>query len=173
MSIQSVMLFNDLILCCPFSFCLQSFPASGSFPVSLIFVSDGQSVGASTSASVLPINIQGWFLLGLTGWISLQSKGLSIVFSSTTVQKHQFFSIQPSLWPYSRIYDSWKNHSFDYTELCRPRPIKPKPGEPYANPPFYIHFWKKCLCAQSLQSCLTLCDPMGCGLQGSFIHGIL
>ena len=71
------------------SSCLQSFPASGSFPVSRLFTSGGQSIG--DSASVLPMNIQGWFSLGLTGWISLQSKGHSRVFSNTTVQKHQFF----------------------------------------------------------------------------------
>ena len=82
----------------PFSSCFQSFPASGSFPVSRLFTSSGQRIGASVSASVLPMNIQGWFPLGLTGLISLQSKGLSRVFSSTTVQKHQFFSTQPSLW---------------------------------------------------------------------------
>ena len=70
---------------------LQSFPASGSFPVSQIFASCGQSIGASTSASVFPVNIQDWFPLGWTGWISLQSKGLLRVFSSTTVQYHQFF----------------------------------------------------------------------------------
>ena len=80
----------------PFS-CLQSFPASGSFPMSQFFASGGQSIGVSASASVLPMNIQGWFPLGLTGWISLLSKGLSRVFSSTTVQKHQFFGAQPSL----------------------------------------------------------------------------
>ena len=78
----------------PFSSYLQSFPASGSSPMSLIFVSGGQSIGAS--ASVLPMNIQGWFPLGLTGLISLRSKGLSSIFSSTTVQKHQFFGAQPS-----------------------------------------------------------------------------
>ena len=77
----------------PFSSCLQSFPASGSFPVSQFFASDGQSNGVSASASVLPMNIQDWFPLGLTGWISLQTKGLSRVFSSTTSQKHQLFSI--------------------------------------------------------------------------------
>ena len=81
----------------PFSSCLQSFPASGSFPVSQFFSSGGQRIGALASASVLPMNIQGWFLLGWTGWISLQSKGLSRVFSNTTVQKHQFFSTQLSL----------------------------------------------------------------------------
>ena len=81
----------------PFSSCLQSFPASGSFPVSQFFTSGAQSIGFSASASVLPMNIQDWFPLGLTGWISLQSKGLSRAFSNTTVQKHQFFSTQLSL----------------------------------------------------------------------------
>ena len=79
-------------------FCrLQSFPASGSLPVSQFFTSGGQSIGVSASASVLPMNILNWFPLESTGWISLQSKGLSRVFSNTTVQKHQFFSTQPSL----------------------------------------------------------------------------
>ena len=81
----------------PFSSCLQSFPASGSFLMSQFFTSGGQSIGVSASASVLPMNIQDWFLLGLTVLISLQSKGLSRVFSNTTVQKHQFFSAQLSL----------------------------------------------------------------------------
>ena len=81
----------------PFSSCLQSFPASGFFPVSQFFASGGQSIGASASASVLPMNIQDWFPLGWTGWISLQSKRLSRVFSNTTVQKHQLFSAQLSL----------------------------------------------------------------------------
>ena len=81
----------------PFSSCPQSFPASGSFQMSQIFASGGQNIGVSTSASVLPMNIQGWFPLGWTGWISLQSKGLSRVFSNTTVQKHQFFGTQLSL----------------------------------------------------------------------------
>ena len=81
----------------PFSSRLQSFPASGSFPMSQFFTSGGQSIGASASASVLPVNIQDWFPLGWTGWISLQSKGLSRVFSNTTVQKHLFFSTQLSL----------------------------------------------------------------------------
>ena len=75
----------------PFSSCLQSFPASGSFPVSQFFISDGQSIAVSASASVLPMNIQDWFSLGWTGWICSLSKGLSRVFSNTTVQKHQFF----------------------------------------------------------------------------------
>ena len=80
----------------PFS-CLQSFPASGSFQISQFFTSRGQSIGVSASASILPMNIQDWFSLGWTGWIFLQSKGLSRIFSNTTVQKHQFFSTQPSL----------------------------------------------------------------------------
>ena len=92
MSIELVMLSNRLILCRPpLLLCLQSFPASGSFPTSQFFTSGGQSTGASASASVLPTNIQGWFPSGLTSLISLQSKGLSRVFSSTIVQKHQFF----------------------------------------------------------------------------------
>ena len=80
-----------------FSSCLQSFPASGSFPISQFFASGGQSIGVSASASVLPMNIQDWFPLGLTCWISLQSKGPSKVFSNITVQKHQFFGSQLSL----------------------------------------------------------------------------
>ena len=85
----------------PFSSCLQSFPASGSFPMSQFFSSGGQSIGASASASVLPMNMQDWFPLRLSGLI-LQSKGLSRVFSSTIIQKHQFFGTQPSLWSNSR-----------------------------------------------------------------------
>ena len=82
----------------PFSSCLQSFPASGSFLMSQLFESHGRSIGASASASALPMNIQDWFPLGLTSLISLQSKGLSRVFSNTTVLKHHFFNAQPSLW---------------------------------------------------------------------------
>ena len=82
----------------PFSSCPQSFSASGSFPMSQLFASGGQSIGVSASASVLPMNIQDWFPLEWTGWISLQSKGLSRVFFNTTVQKYQFFSAQPSLY---------------------------------------------------------------------------
>ena len=78
----------------PFSSCLQSFPASGSFPMSQFFTSGGQRTWASASASILPMNIQDWFPLELTNWISLQSKGLSRVFSNTTVQKHLFFTTQ-------------------------------------------------------------------------------
>ena len=81
----------------PFSSCPQSFPASGSFPMSQLFAWGGQSTGVSALASVLPKKSQGWSPLEWTGWISLQSKGLSRVFSTTTVQKHQFFGAQPSL----------------------------------------------------------------------------
>ena len=88
----------------PFSSRLQSFPSSGSFQMSQLFASGGQSIGVSASASVLPMNIQGCFPLGLTGLISLPSKGLSTVFCNTTVQKHQFFSAQLSLWSNSHIH---------------------------------------------------------------------
>ena len=88
----------------PFSSCPQSFPASGSFPMSQLFTWGGQSIGVSASASVLPINTQDWAPLGWTGWISLQSKGLSRVFSNTTVQKHQFFSAQLSSQSNSHIH---------------------------------------------------------------------
>ena len=103
----------------PFSSCLQSFPASGSFTISQFFTSGGQSIGASASASVLPMNIQDWFPFRLTGLISLQSKGLSRAFSSTTIQndfcslfKCSFFILSflygPTL---TSIHDYWKNHS--------------------------------------------------------------
>ena len=88
----------------PFSSCLQSFPVSRSFPMSQLFTSGGQSIGASASASVLPMTIQDWFSLGLTGLITLLSKGLSKVFPNTTVWKHKFFSAQPSLWSNSHIH---------------------------------------------------------------------
>ena len=88
----------------PFSFCLQSFPASGSFPVSQLFASGGQSTGVSVSALVLPMDIQDWFPVGVTSLISLQSKGLSRVFLNTTVQKYQFFGAQPLLWSSSQIH---------------------------------------------------------------------
>ena len=105
MSIESVMLSNHLILChSPSLFAFQSFPESGSgfFPVSRLLASIRQSIEAS--ASVLPVNIQGWFTLGLTSLISLLSKGLSRVFSRTTIQKHQFFSTQTSLKSNSHIH---------------------------------------------------------------------
>ena len=100
----------------PFSSQLQSFP--GSFQMSQLFASGGQSMGASASASVLPMNTQDWSPLRWTGWISLQSKGLSRVFSDTIVQKHQFFSSQLHYGPtFTSIHDHWKNHSFDKMDL--------------------------------------------------------
>ena len=113
MSIKSVMPSNHLILCHPLL--LPSiFPSIiEPFPVSQFFTSSGQSIAISASAPVLPTNIQDWFPLGWTGWISLQSKGLSRVFSSTTIWNHQFFSALygPTL---TSIHDHWKNHNFDF-----------------------------------------------------------
>ena len=98
----------------PFSSCPQSFPASGSFPMSQLFASGGQTTGVSASASVPPMNTQDWCPLGWTGWISLQSKGLSRVFSNKAVQRHQFFSAQLSSQSNSDIHTwHWKNHSLD------------------------------------------------------------
>ena len=97
MSIELLMLSNHLILCHPLLLLPSMFPGIRSFPVIHFFASGGQSIGVSASASALPMNIQDWFPLGWTGWTSLQSKGLSRVFSNTTVQKHQFFGAQPSL----------------------------------------------------------------------------
>ena len=98
----------------PFSSCPQSLPASESFPMSQLFASGGQSIGVSASASVLPMNTQDWSPLEWTGWISLKFKGLSRVFSSTTVQKHQFFGAQlSSQSTLTSIHDHWKNHSLD------------------------------------------------------------
>ena len=106
----------------------QSFPVPGTFPMSWLFTSDGQGIGASASASVLPMNIQGWFPLGLSGLISLKSKGLSRVFSNTTMWEHQFFGIQSSSYSNSHIH-TWllekkkKKHGFNYTDLCQKNDI--------------------------------------------------
>ena len=113
MSLESVMSSNHLILCHPFSSCLQSFPASGSFHMSQFFASGEQSTGVSASVSVLPMNIQDWFSLGCTGWICMLPKGFSRVFSNTTVQKYQFFDPQLYSPTLPSIDDYWKNHSFD------------------------------------------------------------
>ena len=104
----------------PFSSCPQSLPASGSFPMSQLFPWGGQSTGVSSSVSVLPMNTQDRSPLGLAGWISLQSKGLSKVFSNTIVLKHHFFLAfsflhNPTL---TSIHDHWKNHSLDQKDLC-------------------------------------------------------
>ena len=124
---QSLLRFMSIEWCCLtispsaslFSFAFKYFPASGSFPISQSSQQVAKSIGVSASASVLPMNTQGWLPLGLAGWISLQSKGLTRVFSNTTVQKHQFFSARPSLCSSSHIC-TWlpENHSFDYTDLC-------------------------------------------------------
>ena len=106
----------------PFSSCPQYFPASGSFPVSLLFASSSQRTRASALLSVLPVNIQGWFPLGLTGLISLLCKGLSRVFSNTTVWKHQFFGTRPSLWFGSHIHTSL----LEKPSLWLDRPLLPK-----------------------------------------------
>ena len=128
----------------PLSSCLQSFPASGSFPMSQFFASGGQSIGVSASASVLPMNIQDWFPLGWTGWISLQSEGLSGVFSNTTVQKHQFFCIQLSLQSNSHIH-LWLHVTETVTSLS-------------------LQF-------NSLtQSCLIICNPMDCSMPVFSVH---
>ena len=104
MSIELVIPSNHLILCHPLLLRPQYFPVSESFPLRQFFASSGQSIGVSASASVLLMNIQDWFPLGWTGWISLQSKGFSRVFSNTTVQKHQFFGAQLSLQSNSHIH---------------------------------------------------------------------
>ena len=98
----------------PFSSCPQSFPVLGSFSMSQFFASGGQSIGASSSTSLLAMNIQDWFPLGLTGWISLQSKGLSNIFSNTTVQSINSSALNLLYGPTpTSIHDHWKNHSFD------------------------------------------------------------
>ena len=127
----------------PFSSYLQSFPASGSFPVSQLFASGGQCIWASTSASVLSVNIQDWFPLGLTSLMSLQSRALSRVFSNTTVQKHQFFGAQLSLWSNSHIH-AW----------LLGKPSKSK--------------WLKWSCSVVSDSL----RPVDCSLPGSSVHGI-
>ena len=109
----------------PFSSCPQSLPASGSFPMSHLFAWGGQSIDVSASASVLPMNTQNWSPLGWTDWISLQSKGLSRVFSNTTVQKHQFFSAQLSsqsnshihMWPLDYFFRDYKMMIFCHSSF--------------------------------------------------------
>ena len=119
MSIESVMPFDHLILCCLLLLLPSMFPSIRVFPVSRLFPSCGQSIGASASASVLSMNIQDWFPLGFIGLISLQSKELSRVFSSATFKSISSSALSflygPTL---TSIYDYWKNHSFDKMELC-------------------------------------------------------
>ena len=114
LSIESVMPSSYLILCRPLLLLPPISPSTRVFPMSQLFTWGGQSIGVSASASVPPMNTQDWSPLGWTGWISLQSKGFSRVFSNTTVQKHQFFSSQLSSQSNSHIiHDHWKNHSLD------------------------------------------------------------
>ena len=119
MSIESGMLSNHLTLSSPFPFAFNLSQHQDLFQ-SWLFASDGQSTGASASALILPMNIQGWFCLGLTGLISLNSMGLSRVFSSTTIQNHKFFGAQSSSWSNSHTC-TWplEKHSLDYMELCQ------------------------------------------------------
>ena len=133
----------------PFSSCPQSLSASGSFPMSQFFPSGGQRIEASASTSVLPMNSQDWFPLGWTGWISLQSKGLSRVFSNTTVLKHQFFSAQLTVKKEGK------------TSVVRDTKVKnkPQPGR------FYLYCCC-CCCRSGAQSCPALCDSMDCSTPG-------
>ena len=144
----------------PFSCCLQSFPESGSFPMSWFFASGGQSTGASASASILPMNSQDWFPLGLTGLISLKSKGLSRMFSSTIVWKHQFFAAQPSLWSSCHIH-TWLLEKPLSADLC-----------------YYRLWWAKwCLCflirylgssSEKTMGCFSGCLMSSAGIQKLF-----
>ena len=119
---ESMMLLTISCSATAFSFCLLSFPFSGYFSMSQLFESGYQSIGVSPSTSALQMWIQGWFPLGLTGLNSLQSNGLSRVFSRTIVQKHQFLGAQFSLWSNSHTYTwPWKNHSFYNIDLCQQR----------------------------------------------------
>ena len=121
MSIASVMPSSHLILCCPLLFLPSIFPSIRVFSNELALHIRWPNIrGASSLASVLPMSIQGLFPLGLAGLISLLFKGLSRVFFSTTIQKHQLFGAQPSFVPtLTSIHDNWKNHSFDYMDLCQ------------------------------------------------------
>ena len=160
----------------PFSSCPQSLQASGSFLMSQLFTWGGQSIGVSASASVLPMNTQDWSLLGWTGWISLQSKGLSRVFSNTIVQKHQFFGAQLSSQSNSHIH-TWpaiRVPSLKSLSLCSPK-FKAKPkvlsqvcrlSDVWAWEKLYnrVCFLTRVCCGSVAKSCLTLCEPMNCYL---------
>jgi len=113
MSIKLVMPSNCRVFCPPFSFCLQSFLASGSLPVSWLFTSGGQNIGASASVSVLPVNIQGWFHLGSTRWISLWSKGLPRVSPTPQIKSINLSALSLYGSILTSVHDYWENHSFD------------------------------------------------------------
>ena len=136
----------------PLSFCLQSLPASETFPMSQLFTSGGQSIGASASASVLSVTIQGWFPLGWIGWISLQSKRLSRVFSNTTVQKYQFFSAQPSLWSNSNI----RTWLLEKAQLWLYRPICFKSGEMHTKVHIVMNSMTSRLCKLRCETCVKV-----------------
>ena len=121
----------------PFSFCPQSFPASRSFPMSQLFASGSQSVGVSASTSVLQMNAQDWTPLGWTGWIFLQSKGLSRVFSNTTVQKHQFFGAQRRKWQPTPVFLPGQSHG--WRSLVGYSPWGPKESNPTER--LYVTFF--------------------------------
>ena len=171
----------------PFSFCPQSFPASGSFPVSQLFASGGQSIGALALASVLSMNIQGWFPLGLTGLISLLSKEFSRAFSSTTIQKPQLFGVQPSSWSNYHICTSllenycfnYLNHldyCFNHCSNCLQIFVGKVMSLLFNMLPRFVNIYRVSIhaaaaAAKSLQSCLTLCNPVDGSLPGSSVHG--
>ena len=152
---------NHLILCYPLFFCLQSLSASGSFLMSWLFASGGQSIAAAASASVLPMNIPDWFPLGLTGLISLLFKWPSrVFFSNTTVQKHHFFSTQPSLWSNSHI-NTWllENHSSDSMDFCWQSNVSAL--KKYAVYGFVIYSFYY----------VEICSIYSCFLEGFIING--
>ena len=152
----------------PFSSCPPSLPASGSFPVSQLFARGGQSIGVSVSASVLPMNTQDWSHLGWTGWISLQSKGLSRVFSNTTVQKYQFFGAQLSSQSNSHIH-TWLLEKCLYICECFLYcfgHVKNYVNDILLNLTFYLAICTQSFCCSVAKSCLTLCNPMDCSTLG-------
>ena len=167
----------------PFSSCLQSFPASGSFQMSQLFTSGGQSIGGSASTSVLPMNSQDWFPLGLTDWISLLSKGLSRVFSDGAVQKYQFFDTQLSLWSNSHIHtQSLPSGSFHKLLILIHQRADRMKTTITGNWPNWSHEPQPCLTLWNYEPChvgppktdgswwrgLTKCGPLEKGMANHF-----
>ena len=169
----------------PFSSCPQSLPASESFPMSQFFAWGGQSIGVSALTSAFPKNTQGWSPSEWTGWISLPSKGLSRVFSNTTVQKHQFLGAQLYSQSDFHIHTVAAAAAAKSLQSC-PTLCDPIDGSPTGSPVpgilqarilewvaiSFSNAWKWKVKVKSLQSCLTLSDPMDCSLPGSSIRGI-
>ena len=172
MSVELMMSSNHLILI-PFFSCLQSFPASGSFPVSQLFKLTGQTIRASASASVLPTNLQGWFLLGLTGWISLLSKGLPRVFSLRKIMHvkswAQFLAYRESL-IFKAFDPALPNPSLSPFSNSGKSALLTASKEEQGPLPQSQRRSLQCLRAQLLR--LTLCDPMDSSLSASSVHGI-